>query len=180
VQLQTGSINTQAGPMSASQNPLGAALSDSNDYFSVQTPQGVRYTRNGDFHLDNSGNLVDSQGDQVLGLNGALSTTPGNGASLTAQGQFQAVGADPEPLKIVNLDPAVVQRQGGQLFAIPANSAPGDAKGSVIPGQLEGSGVDVFKGMADLVMLMRWDESAQKAARAADDAASTLIQTAKL
>ena len=38
-------------------------------FFAVQTDDGVRYTRNGEFSSDAQGNLVTAMGDPVLGRN---------------------------------------------------------------------------------------------------------------
>src|SRR3569623_243312 len=45
-------------------------------YFAVQTPAGIRYTRDGHFSLDNNGNLVTSQGYAVQGDGGAITIAP--------------------------------------------------------------------------------------------------------
>jgi flagellar basal body rod protein FlgG len=180
VQLQPGSISSEPGSMKPSNNPLAAALSDPNDYFVVDTAQGPRYTRNGDFHQDAQGNVVNAQGQALQGEFGPLRSAPGVKAQFNAAGQFQADGAQGLPVKVANLASSDLLRQGSQLFDVKPGAPVAEAKGHLVPQQLEGSGVDVFKGMADLVMLMRWAESAQKAARAADDAASALIQAAKL
>ncbi len=41
-------------------------------YFKVQTPQGIRYTRNGNFSLDNDYQLVTPEGYTVMGKNGPI------------------------------------------------------------------------------------------------------------
>jgi len=40
-------------------------------FFAVRTPQGIRYTRDGQFQANAQGQLVDGQGNQVLSQNGA-------------------------------------------------------------------------------------------------------------
>ena len=65
-------LNTRAGPMTTDR-PLDCYL-DGEGYFKVQGPensQGVApeyYTRVGDFHFDPTGNLVDGNGNLVMGL----------------------------------------------------------------------------------------------------------------
>jgi flagellar basal-body rod protein FlgF len=39
-------------------------------FFKVQTPRGLRYTRNGSFHLSADSQLVTPEGYQVMGKNG--------------------------------------------------------------------------------------------------------------
>ncbi|MCC7155317.1 MAG: flagellar hook basal-body protein [Bryobacterales bacterium] len=56
--LSQGSIETTG-------NPLDVALSGPG-FFAVQTPQGVRYTRNGAFHLNSLGELVTPDNYKVL------------------------------------------------------------------------------------------------------------------
>ena len=51
----------------------------SKGYFAVQTPSGMRYTRDGHFSLDANGNLVTSQGYQVQGDGGTITITPNDG-----------------------------------------------------------------------------------------------------
>src|SRR5579872_4666818 len=51
----------QTGPLAHTNNPLDASLGD-NQFFTVQTPQGVRYTRAGNFQMDGAGNLLSGAG----------------------------------------------------------------------------------------------------------------------
>src|SRR5205807_7379478 len=48
-------------------------------FFAVGTPNGVRYTRDGQFMANAQGRLVDSQGNQVLSQNGAPIAVGANG-----------------------------------------------------------------------------------------------------
>ncbi|MBL9034438.1 MAG: flagellar hook-basal body complex protein, partial [Rhodospirillaceae bacterium] len=50
-----------AGPLRATGNDLDLAI-QGDGFFSVQTPDGVRYTRVGRFQLDANGTLITSQG----------------------------------------------------------------------------------------------------------------------
>lgn len=54
------------GGFSRTENPLDLALSNKNAFFAIQTPNGVRYTRDGVFSLNNDGILVTKQGYPVL------------------------------------------------------------------------------------------------------------------
>lgn len=51
-------------------NPLDLALKNPNAFFAINTPNGVRYTRDGAFTLDNNGVLVNKQGFAVLSREG--------------------------------------------------------------------------------------------------------------
>ncbi|MDO7252388.1 flagellar hook-basal body protein [Helicobacter cappadocius] len=54
------------GAMSRTENPLDFALDKENAYFAVQTPNGVRYTRDGSFTIGTDGTLSTKEGYQVL------------------------------------------------------------------------------------------------------------------
>lgn len=58
------------GSFAHTENPLDLALKNKNAFFAIQTPNGVRYTRDGAFELDNNGTLVTKQGFVVLSSEG--------------------------------------------------------------------------------------------------------------
>jgi len=59
--------NYSVGNMQKTSNSLDLALSRKNLFFAVKTPEGVRFTRDGSFSLDDEGKLVTKQGYEVLG-----------------------------------------------------------------------------------------------------------------
>ena len=59
------------GPVRHTGNELDVAL-DSKGFFKIQTGNGIRYTRDGAFTLDEKGTLVTLNGDSVLGQNGPI------------------------------------------------------------------------------------------------------------
>ena len=68
-------IDYSAGSMQRTGNPLDVAI-DGKGYFVVQTPRGQRYTRNGALGINAAGELVTSNGDQVIGTNGPIVLQP--------------------------------------------------------------------------------------------------------
>ncbi|MCM2284552.1 MAG: flagellar hook-basal body protein [Desulfobacula sp.] len=59
------------GSFQATGNALDVALSGEG-FFKIETPEGIRYTRNGNFSLDINGVLIDQNGNPVLGQGGAI------------------------------------------------------------------------------------------------------------
>ena len=59
------------GQMQQTGNPLDVAI-DGNAFMVVQTPRGERYTRNGALQINAAGQLVTSEGFQVLGDSGPI------------------------------------------------------------------------------------------------------------
>jgi flagellar basal-body rod protein FlgF/flagellar basal-body rod protein FlgG len=64
-------LDLSQGPVQQTGNPLDVAISGSA-FLTVQTPRGERYTRNGAMQINNAGQLVTSEGLQVIGENGPI------------------------------------------------------------------------------------------------------------
>lgn len=120
-------------------------------YFAVQTPRGVRYTRDGQFQSDARSRLVDGQGDLVLGQSGQPVTVSVQGTvPAAALGIFTVNGA---------------AKQGNNLFT---GAAAGRAPGVVRQGELEQSGVDPVQTMTDMIASLRAYQAGQSAIRSID------------
>jgi flagellar basal-body rod protein FlgF len=136
--------------------PLDLAI-QGDGWFGVRTPDGIRYTRNGSFTADAKGNLVDQQGNQVLGEGSKPVEVKDGTVDTTKVAVFKLT----DPIK-----------QGDSYFT---GRAGGQDTGEVRSGALEGSGVDPARAMVDLMASMRAMEATQKAITTID---STLQQTA--
>ena len=134
-----------SGALQETGEPLDFAIEGSG-FFAVQTAQGVRYTRDGQFTTSSQGVLTDTNGDPVLDQAG----TP---IKVDAKGRVPA-GA----LGLYEVPGAV--KQGENLFA---GSASGKPTGTVRQGALEGSGVDAAKVMIEMTTSMRNFQSGQQA-----------------
>jgi len=150
--VQVDAIETDFSPRPARETgePLDFAITGEG-FFSVQTAQGVRYTRNGQFSLDPQGRLVTAQGDAVLDTAGRAITT--------ADGKV-----DPRRLGVVALtDP---RKEGDSLVS---GTPAGAAAGTVRSGALESSGADAARSMVDMIASMRAFEAGQKVIQAIDE-----------
>jgi flagellar basal-body rod protein FlgF len=122
-----------------------------NGYFAVQTSQGVRYTRDGQFTSNAGGQLTDSQGNPVLSQNGQAVSVGAKGTVPTsALGVFTVNNAT---------------KQGDNLFS---GAASGRANGVVHSGELEDSGTDPIQTMTDMIGSLRAYQSGQSAIQAID------------
>ncbi|MEI9983010.1 MAG: flagellar basal-body rod protein FlgF [Aliidongia sp.] len=74
--------DTKQGNLTQTGNSLDAGV-EGDGYFTVGTTDGQRYTRNGRFTLDNGGNLVTTQGYQLLSDQGQPITLPANTRQIT-------------------------------------------------------------------------------------------------
>lgn len=71
----SSTIDDAPGRIMTSQNPLDIAMANKG-YFQVQTPEGVKLTRDGRFKLDKVGNLLDLEDNPVLSDAGMPITLP--------------------------------------------------------------------------------------------------------
>lgn len=62
-------VDDTVGRIGMTDNPLDLAMA-SKGYFQIQTPDGVRMTRDGRFKIDIDGNFLDLQGNKVLSNTG--------------------------------------------------------------------------------------------------------------
>jgi len=114
-------------------------------YFAVQTAQGTRYTRNGQFTLGANGRLLDQMANPVLNQNGQPITVRADGKVPEASvGVFAVNNA---------------RKQGDNFFT---GAAGGRAAGQVRSGALEGSGAEPTRAMTDMIASLRAFESGQK------------------
>lgn len=73
--IDTIATHHSGGITRVTNNTLDVAI-DGKGFFAIQTPAGVRYTRNGSFTRSAGGELVTQDGHQVLGLNGPIVLDP--------------------------------------------------------------------------------------------------------
>ncbi len=135
-------------PIEETGEPLDFAISGSG-FFAVKTPQGIRYTRDGQFTSSAQGVLSDANGNPVLGPGGAQIHVSATGTvPAGAVGIFEVPGA---------------VKQGENLYT---GTAAGKPAGTVRQGALEGSGVDAAKVMVEMITSLRSFQSGQQAIQA--------------
>jgi flagellar basal-body rod protein FlgG len=138
-------------PLRETGEPLDLAIAGEG-WFGVQTEQGVRYTRNGQFAAAADGTLTDQLGNRVLGRDGApVRLTPGGRVNAQDVGVFALTTA---------------AKQGDNLYA---GGVAGAAGGTVRAGALEGSAVDPARTMVDMIASFRAFEAGQKVIQTIDD-----------
>ena len=136
------------GAIQETGEPLDFAIGG-NGFFAVQTAQGVRYTRDGQFQASAAGVLTDANGNPVLGQGGAQVKVGATGTvPASALGVFEVPGA---------------AKRGENLYT---GAAAGKATATVRQGALEGSGVNAAKVMVDMIDSLRTFQSGQQSIQA--------------
>lgn len=172
------------GSLKLTGNPLDVAL-EGKGFFEVLSPQGVRYTRNGTFHIDADGRVVTKDGYPVL-TNGTQAPQD-RVVRVTGEGQM-LVGRNGEitkndqnlgTLSVVNVkNPDAFQKVGSSLYKLRDNIAQQTAPAtdfSVHQGSVEMSNVNIIQEMTDMIGATRTFESTQKAIQAYDQMNDKLI-----
>ena len=88
--LSGSRLDLTSGSLIPTGNPLDVAVSGSG-FFTVQSAQGVLYTRDGSFHLTPTGQLVTSEGNTVLGEQGPITLPTGN-LAISSDGTISPCG----------------------------------------------------------------------------------------
>lgn len=167
-------IDFSQGAIQHTGNPLDVALRSPKDFFVINTPQGERYTRAGNFTLDTTGQLVTVDGYQVMGEGGAISAQA-PGVSIFPDGSVRAgVNVGPQPnvvgrLRVVRFeDTAGLEATEGARFKIKGGTKPVQVDPRVEPQALEMSNVSAITGMVDLITTNRAFDAYTKAAQTLD------------
>ncbi len=166
-------IDFSQGPLEGTNRPFDVAISG-DGLFSVETPDGEAYTRDGRFTLNQEGILVTSDGHSVLGEGGPIEiNVQENFATevlINGSGEILVDGNIIDKLKIVStVNPAEFSKIGSNLFQLKEGiEATALENVEVKQGFLENSNVDSITEMVTMIDLMHQYEMAQKMIKSQD------------
>ena len=169
-------------------------------FFTVATPLGERYTRNGSFHLGKEGFLETKEGYPVLGENGPI-RVKANNFQVDKEGRIWVNAAYPDDpdvfvgresnqweeqvlldtLKIVNFErDRYLKKQGSSLYkdtddSGPAMVIPLDERPKILQGFVEASNVNPVVEMVQMIEVNRAYEANQKIIQTHESMLGTLI-----
>jgi flagellar hook protein FlgE len=173
--VQIGGITTNfsQGSLSSTGKTTDLGISG-NGYFTVQNASGVNFaTRDGSFHFETTGNLVNGQGYSVLDATGAAISVANydtvSSISIAKDGTVNVFYADgtTDNSQAVGLlkipDESKLMKQGNNLYDFAATGAlvtdltnPGtNGLGNIQSGTLELSNVDLTDQFAELITTQR-------------------------
>ena len=149
--------NFSQGGLQETGNDLDVAI-EGDAFFTIQTPEGERYTRDGRFKLDTAGKLVTQAGEPVLAEGGAEITLRRDG-SAPAIGQDGTVSQDGERvgrLGVVRFDNLAALSKTGEGRYLADGVAPVPAPDvQVRQGMLETSNVKPVLEVVNLIEVSR-------------------------
>lgn len=203
--LPTGAVvsanytDWSAGMMQQTGNYTDLAIKGEG-YFCLRTPQGEMLTRNGEYHVNNQGVIVNNEGCPLVDTNDQEIVLPlrdpENPANIIpydqmdqqdftfqrefavdSQGRIMQNNQYIATLKVVNVqDTNTLRKQGNNFIMVQGNYDVLPTPG-VVQGVKEASNVNAVKEMVDLVSITRTYEACQKVLMAEDEITGTAIDS---
>ncbi len=189
----------EQGELQQSNNPFDLAL-DGKGFFSIETPNGERYTRNGAFHLSKEGVLVTKEGLPVKGENGIIQIKKNNFVVDKQGNVYQNATFDGDPQRLVSMEenewenlelvdrlkvveferPRFLKKQGSSMWNTTEETGEAlrAALGSgtkVEQGFLENSNVNPVTEMVKMIEVNRAYEANQRTIRTQDELSGRLV-----
>jgi flagellar basal-body rod protein FlgF/flagellar basal-body rod protein FlgG len=164
VQDRTTWHDFRQGPIQTTGNPLDVAV-DGNAFLVVQTAAGERFTRNGALQINAAGQLVTSEGLQVVGDSGPIVFQTGDtdiriaedGAITVRESANPAASSSRGKLRLVSFaEPDRLVKEGSSLFVPPQDVQPEAAPNArVFQGVIEKSNVQSVIEMSRMIEITR-------------------------
>ena len=172
--------DTSAGHLVSTGNPLDLAISGEG-YFTVETDTGDRYTRNGRFQLDQSGQLVTQSGQPVLSDTGTpfFFGPTDTDININSDGTVSTENGALGRLGIVEFDnPLALQQESSLLFSADADNPPVEAEtAQVNQGMLESSNIQPIIELTRMIEVHRSYDNVKKFIDKEDERQRSMIKT---
>jgi flagellar basal-body rod protein FlgF len=152
-----------AGPITATGNPLDLAI-EGPGYFTIETAEGIRYGRSGQFRLNDLGELATAAGDPVLDDGGAPLALPLDAGPITiaADGTVSSAAGIAGRIELVTFaDEQQLRKVGGGLWRSQEAAQPA-AGARLLQGALEGSNVEPIIEMTRMMSTVRAYQGTQR------------------
>jgi flagellar basal-body rod protein FlgG len=170
------------GDFSQTDNPLDLVI-QGNGFFQVRRASGdLAYTKAGTFHLNNTGQIVNPNGDlldpPITVPQNALSLNVGSDGTVSYTLPGQTAAQQAGQIQLANFaNPSGLNSIGGSLYqqtdasGDPVIGAPGgqDGMGTLLQGYIEQSNVSIVQEFVNLIVSQRAYEANSKVVKAADE-----------
>jgi len=178
-----GVLDFSQGALQQTQRGLDVALSGKG-FFVVETPTGPLYTRNGVFHTNQQGQLVDSEGRLIAGEAGPIVIPQGMGLSglnISEYGGISAGGTTFGKFRLMDFgeNEKDLVSVGTSCFQAPEGVNPVAAEEAVVKqGYRESSNVNAVEELVKLMAVTRLYESNMKILAAEQQNSSSILSVA--
>ncbi|MEJ6950243.1 flagellar basal-body rod protein FlgF [Natronospora cellulosivora (SeqCode)] len=162
VMLESTYTQHQQAPLRKTGNQLDIAIEGSG-FFVIDTPDGLRYTRDGSFTINNEGIIVTHQGYPVLGEGGPLETISDRDITIDNNGQIHLEEMLGDSFQIVDFAEAnLLEKVGDNLYQANEEIEEIEANYQLRQGYLENSNVNIVQEMVNMIQVTRHYEANQK------------------
>lgn len=172
------------GQMVETGRPLDFAL-HGKGFFTIETPEGPLYTRNGMFSKDPNGQIVDSVGRIVAGQSGPITipnNIPDSQLYVSSDGTISAGGIPIGKFMLVDFgdNESKLVPTGDSSYRMPdASIEPVEAERLVVKQKFqEASNVKIIEELVDMIFVTRLYEANMKSITAQQEAFGSLMSVA--
>ncbi|MBF0480356.1 MAG: flagellar basal-body rod protein FlgF [Desulfovibrionaceae bacterium] len=179
--LAKQTIDMSQGSVQPTGNALDLAISGTG-FFKVITPQGVMYTRNGEFYRNADGLLVDTKGYPVAGGGGTVALPDKGKVTFGPDGRIFADSQLVGTLDMVKVQNEQALERFGQNYFTAAKGQTvteqelGTNESELMQGYLEKPNVEVVTEMVNMIETQHSFEAYQKAITGANDMDSSAMR----
>lgn len=154
-------------------------------FFVIETPEGPLYTRNGMFHRNPNGQIVNSEGRIVSGEGGPITIPAGVGLSqlsVASDGNISAGGTAIGRFRVVDFggDEDKLVPAGANCYRMPEEDIAPTTAGQIVvkQGYLESSNVKMVDELVDMMVVSRLYEANMKLVSAQRETSSSIVNLA--
>lgn len=151
------------GPLKLTDHPFDFAITG-DGFFRVQTPDGIRFTRDGRFHRSVDGRLITAEGYPVMGANGPI-TLPDGSLTATLSGelfvdndlvdQFSLARFE-DMTNLIKDGDTTFASQGPEPELMPVDEV------KIYQGYIEESNVDTGQAVTEMMSVLRAYQASQR------------------
>lgn len=162
------------GNLKQTNNPTDLALTQTDHFLAVETPEGVRYTRNGSLKVNGDGLLTTHQGHPILDDRDDYIYLEAD-FTIDRRGIITVNGEEVARLQVVRFaDQNQLEKLGGSLVNTDQEPEWIEAP-DLLQGYIEESNVMAVQEMVTLINVVRSYEALQKVVQAEDELTQTAI-----
>jgi flagellar basal-body rod protein FlgF len=168
------------GSLTQTQGTFDFAI-EGDGYFLIETPNGERLSRAGNFSPNAAGDLVTADGYRVLDAGGAPLFVPPDAGTI-AVASDGTISADGRLLGQIGLvlptNARAMIREDGVMFKADDGFEPAE-NARILQGFLEGSNVDAITAIARMIQVQRAYEMGQSFIEAEDERIRQVVRSVK-
>ncbi len=171
--------DTTKGHINQTNNPLDLALTK-DGYFVIETQSGEKYTRNGRFQLDATGQLVNQSGDPVMSNTGQpfFFGPTDTDINIASDGTVSTENGTLGRLRVVSFESEMKLKQtGAAMFTSSDANPPTDIEiPTVLQGALENSNVQPIIEITKMITVSRQYDGIKNFIGKEDERQKTMIR----